>query len=451
MTDTEELVPINPEPLRFSWQDPSKRATTRAVVVGVTKRSQDRVLVQEHLQELKLLSDTQGIPVVADLLFVIRAMTAATFISTGKLEELEAFVKDHQITLVIFDDEISPAQQRNLEKILKVSVIDRTEVILGVFAMRAKTREAKLQVELAEVKYLLPRLKRLWTHLSRQSGGGGGASGGGYLKGEGEKQIEIDRRLLKRRIERLEKEIKEIRALRETQRSLRKRSNIPVLAIVGYTNAGKSTLMNTLTDAGVYVEDKLFDTLDTTTRKYLLSNNQEVLFIDTVGFIRKLPHLLVAAFRSTLEEAVFSDLILHVIDASYPMAFEQAETTIKVLKELESHEQPTLTILNKIDQIGPGENPTFQKLKLHFPRCMQISAANKTGLKELEEEIIHRLQDRRCRMNLRIPQSDYHVLASAIREGNVLHQEYDENDVLVDIEVPANLAFRFLKYAREAV
>jgi GTPase len=444
MNDTQS--PITPEPYQLIWSDPAKRAQTRAIVVGVTKRSQEKELVGEHLHELKLLADTQGIPVVKEALFTVRNFTAATFLSTGKVEELQGMAATYEATLIIFDDEISPAQQRNLERLLKMPVIDRTEVILGVFAMRAKSREAKLQVELAQTKYLLPRLKRLWTHLSRQTGGGGGAGGGGYLKGEGEKQIEIDRRLLKRRVERLEKEIHEIRDYREVQRQQRVRSSIPVLAIVGYTNAGKSTLMNALTKADVYIENKLFATLDTTTRKYLLPNNQEVLFIDTVGFIRKLPHLLVAAFRSTLEEAIYADIILHVIDAGHPLAQEQAETTLKVLKELDSHDAPIITILNKIDTIPPDQMASFQKLKFANPRSKSISALNKTGLDELEQEIINQLQDRRKKLTLRIPQKDYRVMALAMRDGKILKKEYDENDVLVELEVPAQMAHLFEQF-----
>lgn len=442
----EDTAPIHPEPYRFVWHDPVMQQQIRACLVGVTRKNDEKELVLEHLEELNLLAETQKIPVVCQVLYSCRTINAATFIGQGKLEELQKKIIDEEINLVIFDDDITPAQQRNLEKELKAPVIDRTEVILGVFAMRAKSREAKLQIELAQVKYLLPRLKRLWTHLSRQTGGGGGKAGGGYLKGEGEKQIEIDRRILKRRISRLEKEIGEIKEYREVQRAQRTKSNIPVLAIVGYTNAGKSTLMHQLTGADVYIEDKLFATLDTTTRKHLMSNNQEVLLIDTVGFIRKLPHLLVAAFRSTLEEAIFADLILHVIDASHKTAFEQAETTFEVLKELDAHDTPIITVLNKIDRIGSEENETFQRLKLRFPRTIEISAAQRIGLPELEQEIIHRLQDRRARMSLRIPQKDYHMLALVLREGKIFRQEYDENDVLIDIEVPANLAFRFTQF-----
>lgn len=441
------------EPLRFVWQDKTLQQNTKAIVVAVTKNSGEKEMVQEHLQELRLLADTQGIPIIGELMLAIRTINAATFLTEGKVEELQKYVERHGANLVIFDDEISPAQQRNLERILAMPVIDRTEVILGVFAMRAKSREARLQIKLAEVRYLIPRLKRMWTHLSRQSGGGGGAGGGGYQKGEGEQQLEIDKRILRRRMERLQKEIIAIKEYRETQRTQRKRTNIPVIAIVGYTNAGKSTLMNALTNADVYVEDKLFATLDTTTRKHVLPNNHEVLFIDTVGFIRKLPHLLVAAFRSTLEEAIFADLIMHVIDATHPMALEQAETTVKVLEELESHDTPMLVVLNKIDQLEsedttPEQKALYLKLKLKFPGAKCISAAKGIGLDELQAEIVHRLSDRRTTMQLRIPQSDYHILASAIRDGTVLKQEYEDNDVLVDIEVPTTASFRFSKYIR---
>lgn len=437
--------PINiDEKMRLLWGEPRQGQLVKAILVGAYKRQDEKETVQEHLEELKLLADTQGIDVACTLALFLRAMTAATFLSTGKLEEVKQEVQKQGSQLVIFDDDISPAQQRNIEQYLQVPVIDRTEVILGVFAMRAKSREAKLQVELAEVKYLLPRLKRMWTHLSRQSGGGGGASGGGYLKGEGEKQIEIDRRILKRRVEQLEKEIDEIGAYRETQRSQRVRSGIPVIAIVGYTNAGKSTLMNTLTEAGVYVEDKLFATLDTTTRKYLLPNKQEVLFIDTVGFIRKLPHLLVAAFRSTLEEAVFADIILHVIDASQPVAETQAKTTLEVLKELNADLGSIITVFNKQDLVV--EKTLFQ-MKLKFPGAVTISAFEKQGIDSLVQQIITMLQARRVKMHLRIPQTDYHLVALGLREGKVYRQEYEGNDVIVDVEIPATLKYRFTPYA----
>lgn len=435
------------DPLRFFWHEPERLATTRACVVGSYKNPQEKLSTLEHLQELQLLAETQHIPVVQQYCFSIRMIKAATFLTEGKLEELQAGIQEQEINLVIFDDEISPSQQRNLEQLFKVPVIDRTEVILGVFAMRAKTREAKLQVRLAEVKYIMPRLKRMWTHLSRQAGGGGGLGGGGYLKGEGEKQIEIDKRILKKQIEALQEDIKQIKRYRETQRALRAKTAIAVIAIVGYTNAGKSTLMNLLTNADVYTEDKLFATLDTTTRKYTLKNNQEVLFIDTVGFIRKLPHLLVAAFRSTLEEAVHADLILHVIDAKHPNAAEQAETTLAVLKELDAHDTPIITVLNKVDAVETlEEQEHLHKLRFHYARACLLSAKQGDGLDLLEQEIITQLENRRARLQLRIPQKEYHVLAAALREGKVFSQEYDENDVLVDVEVPRAMLFYFEQY-----
>jgi GTP-binding protein HflX len=438
---------------RFLWSgqsgsNQSGHAKIRALLVGLFRQQQEKAITQEHLQELPLLAETQGIPVVFSQNLFLRSLRAATLLTEGKLEELKKEATSHNANLIIFDDEITPAQQRNLEAFFAMPVIDRTEVILGVFAMRAKSREAKLQIELAEVKYQLPRLKRLWTHLSRQTGGGGGASGGGYLKGEGEKQIEIDRRILKRRVEQLEKEISQIRLNRETQRGLREKTGVPVVAIVGYTNAGKSTLMNLLTQAGVYVEDKLFATLDTTTRNLTLPNNQEILLIDTVGFIRKLPHLLVAAFRSTLEEAVFADIILHVIDASHPMAQEQAKTSIQVLQELHANMDSMMVVFNKIDKLEAQKEQLalLYKLKFAYPRSLEISAKENRGTDLLKEEIMQRLQSRRTRLHLSIPQKEYHLVAKGLRDGHVLKKEYEGDHVLLELDVPVSQAYHFAPY-----
>jgi GTP-binding protein HflX len=308
-------------------------------------------------------------------------------------------------------------------------------LIIEVFAQRAHTREARLQIELAKFRYQLPRLKRLWTHLSRQTATAGG--GGAYLKGEGEKQIEIDRRILRRQIEKLKKEIEEVSEQREVQRSLRKRTSIPTFSIVGYTNAGKSTLLNTLTGAKVLVEDKLFATLDTTTRKFTLPNRQEILLIDTVGFIRKIPHMLVAAFKSTLEESIHADILLHLIDVSHPHAEEQAEETIKVLKELGAADQPMITVLNKIDQCTKPSLIT--KLRLKYPKMVAISALNKTGLDELLELMTKEIALLRKIVSLRIPQSHYALVSELMREGRVILCEYEENDILMKVEIPASL------------
>lgn len=422
----------------------------QALIVSVYKSQDDKEICIEHLQELSLLVETYGAVAVEKVPCAIRKYDAATFVTEGKLKELIELSKLHEVDLVIFDDEITPAQQRNLEKAFNLPVIDRTEVILEVFAARAETKEAKAQIELAKVRYEAPRLKRLWTHLSRQAGsaGGGGGGGGGYLKGEGEKQIEIDRRLLKQKIDVLKKEIEDVRAVRSTQRNARERSEIPVFAIIGYTNAGKSTLLNALTDADVFVEDKLFATLDTTTRKFELSNHQEILLIDTVGFIRKLPHLLVAAFKSTLEEAMQADVLIHLIDCSNKMAEEQAQTTYEVLKELNSEKKPIITVLNKIDQCQ--DISLVKKLKLKYPKTIEISALKREGFSDLEELIINELKNFRKIIHLRIPQSDYAVVSEIMRVGHIHHQIYEENDVLLEVDLPDAFVGKLKKYVIES-
>lgn len=417
----------------------------KALLISVYQGTSQRKTCEEHLDELELLAETHGIVTVRKEACPLRKFDAATYVTKGKLEELVQISKEVDVDLIIFDDEITPAQQRNLTKAFDISVMDRTEVILDVFAQRAQTKEARLQVELAKIKYEAPRLKRLWTHLSRQHGSGGGGSGGGsYTKGEGEKQIEIDRRILKKKIDLLNKEIEEVELHRDTQRLSRERSGIPVFAIVGYTNAGKSTLLNALTDAGVFVEDKLFATLDTTTRKFTLGNNQDILLVDTVGFIRKLPHLLVAAFKSTLEEATTADILLHLVDVSHPMAEEQAATTHEVLKELGAGNKTVITVLNKIDVCDDPSR--IHRLRMTYPRNIQISALKREGFDGLEEVIIDELSKRRSRVQLRIPQSDYAAVSEALRVGHVRKQEYEENDVVLDIDLPVAVAGKLARY-----
>jgi GTP-binding protein HflX len=424
-----------------------KEGPFRALLVSVYKGggTEARKICEEHLDELSLLAETYGVQVLQKIPCGIRKYSASSYITEGKLQELIEAAKQCQANLVIFDDEIAPGQQRNLEKSFGIPVIDRTEVILGVFAQRAQTKEARLQIELAQIKYQAPRLKRLWTHLSRQHGtGGSSGSGGGYLKGEGEKQIEIDRRILKRKIDLLQKEIKEVKAHRETQRSSRQRSEIPTFALIGYTNVGKSTLLNAMTEAGAFVEDKLFATLDTTTRKFTLPNNQEILLIDTVGFIRKLPHLLVAAFKSTLEEAIQADILLHLVDVSHPMALEQAETTFEVLKELKAEEKLVITLLNKVDACK--DMAIIDQLCIKYPRTVRISALQHTGFEELQELMIQELSNQRGVVTLRIPQADYAVVSEVIRSGKVLKQDYEDNDVLLCVELPLALVQRLNYY-----
>lgn len=439
-------MPQNNENTKVADQENDLLKRKKALLVSVYKGSNQREICDEHLDELALLTETYGINVAAKVPCSVRKFDASTFVTEGKLEELLQSAQELKVDLVIFDDEIAPSQQRNLEAFFKIPVMDRTGVILEVFAQRAHTREAILQIELAKVKYQAPRLKRLWSHLSRQAGTGG-KGGGAYLKGEGEKQIEIDRRILKKQIDVLQKEILEVRANRETQRGLRARSEIPVFAIIGYTNAGKSTLLNAMTNANVFVEDKLFATLDTTTRKYMLSNNQEILLIDTVGFIRKLPHLLVAAFKSTLEEALQADILLHLIDVSHPMAEEQAATTYEVLKELNAENKPIITVLNKIDLCK--DHQMINRLRIVYPKSIPISALNKTGFEELQNQMVQELNRRRATVNLRIPQSEYHKISEVMRLGNILQQDYEENDVLMRVDLPQSLAGKLKKYLIE--
>jgi GTP-binding protein HflX len=411
--------------------------TPQAFLVGTYEGGRAKEASEEQLRELKSLGDTYGLITVETLAVPLREIESATFIGRGKVEEIRERGIEKGADLFIFDDELSPQQQRNLEKALGKPVVDRAELILGVFAQRAHTKEARIQVELAASRYQLPRLARLWTHLGRQRTGGSGKSGGGFLKGEGEKQIEIDRRILRRRIDQLQRELNAIKKHRDIQRRARHRSQIPTFAIIGYTNVGKSTLLKALTEAEVLVEDKLFATLDTTTRKYLLPNRQEILLIDTVGFIRKLPHLLVAAFKSTLEEAAEADILLHLVDVSSPQAALQAETTLEVLKELGAHHRPILMLLNKVDQCQ-GRLP-IEKMKITYPKTIEISALKKEGLELLQDRMMQEIQKLRKKISLRVPQSQYALVSDVMKEGKIFSLEYEDNDVLLEVEIPLHL------------
>jgi GTPase len=414
------------------------KALSNALLVGAYHSGTDKELCEDYLDELERLCETYGLKTVGTFPCPIKKLDAATYLGIGKLEELKTAAKELNADVVIFDEEISPQQQRNLEKIFMCPVIDRTELIIEVFAQRAQTREARLQIELAKVRYQFPRLKRMWTHLSRQTATAGG--GGAYLKGEGEKQIEIDRRILRRQIDRLKEEIEHVVQQRQTQRGLRERTGIPTFAIVGYTNAGKSTLLQALTRAEVLVEDKLFATLDTTTRKFVLPNRQEILLIDTVGFIRKIPHALVAAFKSTLEEAVHTDILLHLIDISHPMAEAQAEESMQVLKELGAEDHPMITVLNKMDQCP---NPAMTaKFRVKYPKTVAISALKGMGVEELLDLMMKEVSLLRKVVKARIPQSHYAIVSELMREGRVIECDYEENDILIKVEIPARLEYK---------
>jgi len=380
----------------------------KALLIGFYAHGSDKPTCAEHLNELKLLTETFGVEETTLNPCFLKTINSATYMGSGKLEELSEYAKANEYNLIILDEHISPAQQRNLEKAFQMPVMERSEIILGVFAQRAQTGEAKLQIKLAQAKYQLPRLKRLWTHLSRQKGGAVNQ------KGEGETQLEIDRRLLEKQIKKLEREIDLIRKQRMTQRSKRLKTGIPTFAIIGYTNAGKSTLLKALTDANVLVEDQLFATLDTTTKKFTLPNNQKILLVDTVGFIRKLPHTVIAAFKSTLEESLFTDILLHVIDVSNPTAIEQAQTTIDVLKQLKAEHKPMITLLNKVDQC---ENPgVIKHFRLLFKNTVEISALKEEGFDTLFDTMITSLKDLTKTQTFLIPQKDFKYFSEILRE-----------------------------------
>ena len=402
-----------------------------ALLVGVYKSKNDKNICLENLDELESLASTYGLTTIDKMSAPLRKIESATYLGSGKVEEIKNICEDLNIDIVIFDIDIAPHQQRNLEKIIKKVVIDRTELILGVFAIHARSNVSKLQVKLAQLKYELPRLKRMWTHLSRQRTGG---KSGGYLKGAGEKQIEIDRQTLKKRISDLQKDIDKIKEQRKLQRKQRQKIKIPSFAIVGYTNAGKSTLMNALTDANVLVEDKLFATLDTTTRKYVLPNQQKIVLTDTVGFIRKLPHSLIAAFKSTLEEATESDILIHIIDVSSKAAKDMTKASMEVLKELKADEKPIITCLNKIDEIKDPSIISY--FKINYPKTVEISALKKQGIDDLIEKIILEISSLRKIVKLKVPQSYYKLVSEIIKEGRIISIDYKDNDILIEAEVP---------------
>src|SRR5512140_3364935 len=366
---------------------PTTPPRERVFLVGVEVFGEENPLpLEDSLTELALLSDTDGLEVVGEMTQKVSHPNPETFIGSGKVEELKALAEDMLAQVIIFDNELSPRHQRELEKHIgaSVRVIDRTALILDIFAQHAHTSEGQLQVKLAQLEYYLPRLTGQWTHLARQAGGGGGRSGsvGGVgLRGPGETQLEVDRRSVRRDLNHIKDELEKVRSHRLRYRAQRKRSRIPTVALVGYTNAGKSTLLNRLSNSNVYVADQLFATLDPTTRKVELPGSYEVLFTDTVGFIQKLPTTLIAAFRATLEEIAEADLLLHVVDISHPNAMNQAQAVEETLQEIGAGDIPSVTVLNKIDRLS---NPEAARHAVDlFPQAVAISARTGEGIDDL--------------------------------------------------------------------
>jgi len=403
----------------------------RAFLISAYTKAEEKEEAGSLLEELEELVDTLGIPVIDRMLVHHRENHAKLLIGTGKADEIAALAKEKEIDILIFDNELTPAQQRNWEKITNMLVIDRQEVILDIFGKRAQTREARLQVDLARMEYYLPRLSHAWSHLGQQGGGIG-------AKGEGESQLEQDKRKIRGQIDRLKRDLVAVRKQRATQRKDRKRDPVPNAAIVGYTNAGKSSLLRCLTGADVLIEDKLFATLDTTTRKIALPTNQPLLLTDTVGFVRKLPHRLIEAFNATLEEAVMADFLIHLLDASQPEVMKFYDTTRKVLAELGADEKRILVVFNKIDKLpDPSVIPS---LRHHFPGSHFISVKTGEGIPGLIERISAFVADEITTINVRIPQSRSDLIARLHRDALVLATDYVGNDVELGVRVSRRMA-----------
>jgi GTPase len=439
----------NPRPSVF----PTALPREKALIVGVGQFG-DTFEVQDSLDELEQLCETAEIEVIGRTYQNISAQHRSFLIGKGKVAEIRDMTKELGVDVVIFDVELSPTHSRELEEALGLKVIDRTALILDIFARRARTHEGRLQVELAQLEYRLPRLTRLWTHLSRQTASGGGMGVG--LRGPGETQLEIDRRESKGRIAHLKNELKHVKTHRELYRQRRKEQGIPVIALVGYTNAGKSTLLNKLSSAGVLAEDKLFATLDPTTRRLRLPSGRYVLLTDTVGFIQRLPTTLVEAFRSTLEEVNQADLLVHVLDFTHPNAQEQTATVEQVLQELEANEKPTIFALNKIDMLVEKDSDLQNDASALSHQIMAdyelpenyvpVSAAKGFGLDILLQRVEEMLENKLVPVRLHIPYTAGKLVALFHEKGQVKEERHQEDGTFIDGHIPAQYEPLFRQY-----
>jgi len=424
-----------------------------ALLVGVEFKNRSSAWsLRDSLAELERLADTAGLEVVGTIEQRLEHPNPATLIGSGKVAELVALIAETGAQVVVFDEELSPAQQREIERAIgnpNVKVLDRTALILDIFAQHAHTREGALQVELAQYEYRLPRLTRAWTHLARQVGGAtarGGAGGVG-LRGPGETQLEVDRREIRRRIAHLKEQLEEVRRHRARYRRRRLEEAIPVVALVGYTNAGKSTLLNVLSGANIYAADQLFATLDPTTRRLVLPGGREILITDTVGFIQKLPTTLVAAFRATLEEIAEADLLVHVVDITHNQVGQQVETVMRVLTELQATEQPIITALNKVDRLP---NPQAVAAWLtDLPNSVAISALTGWGVSELLACIERVLTEELVEVRIYLPYQRGDLLGLLHQRGVICHKEPDTEGIRIRAKIPATLLARFNPYREQ--
>ena len=418
--------------------DTVNQDTERVFMVGVQLKADNAWCVEESMDELSELVTTAGAIVVGRGSQRLDKFNAATFIGPGKAKEFSVECKESNVDTVVFDEELNPAQGRNLEKIFECKILDRTALILDIFSQRAQTREGKLQVELAQLNHLLPRLTRFWTHLSRQKGGIG------MRGGDGESQLEVDRRKVRERIGKIQRDLDLVMRNRDVQRTGRKRNQWPLGSMVGYTNAGKSTLFNAITGASTLSEDKLFATLDPTTRRLKLPTNQNVLLSDTVGFIRKLPHDLIDAFKATLEEVIEADLLLHIVDVSSPYAEEQIEAVNLVLKDLGVEEKRTLMIFNKVDRIS--SSGLSKRFTDQYSNSIAVSAKTGEGFDELMAELGKQLRPIRKMVGISIPHSKSDIIARLHEVGQVLERNYDGDEAVFKALIPPNYLDYFEPY-----
>jgi len=396
----------------------------KAIAIAIGKKGADRETAFEHLNELEFLAETAGAEIIEKIYQELAAPNRSTVIGTGKLEEIKLIIEEKAITLIIFDDDISPMQLRNLEKAFQIKVVDRSGLILDIFAKHARSQEAKVQVELAQSQYLLPRLTKMWTHLSKQYGGI-------RTKGPGETQIETDRRMLKIKIQKLKEKLEDISVQREQQRKGRK--EFTQFALVGYTNAGKSTLMNAITDADVYVEDKLFATLDTTVRSFNLPGGAKTLISDTVGFIRKLPVNLIASFRSTLAEASEADILIHVVDVSHNFFREHIRVVNETLESLKIAEKPIILVLNKVDLIEDAND--LRAIESEYPQAVFTSASRNINIQKLMSVMQEKSEEQSKTLSFVLPYTAMDLVSEVYSNADIVSRDDKDEGVHFNIRV----------------